>query len=135
MSYLLDTNSWIHYLKHSDSPIRARLAAIQPSAVLSCSIVKAELLHGAEKYGNRDRRAATVLQTLAPFRSLAFDDDAAELYAQLRHALELAGRIIGPYDLQIAAICRLHDLTLVTSNAGEFSRVHELFLEDWLQVN
>jgi tRNA(fMet)-specific endonuclease VapC len=134
MSYLLDTNSWIHYLKYRDSPIRARLETTQPSDIVSCSVVRAELLHGAEKYGNRDRRVATVVQTLTPFRSLPFDDDAAALYAQLRHALEVAGLIIGPYDLQIAAICQLHDLTLVTSNTGEFSRVSGLKTEDWLQT-
>ncbi|HEX5472642.1 MAG TPA: hypothetical protein VFW73_12190, partial [Lacipirellulaceae bacterium] len=37
------------------------------------SVVRAELLHGAEKYGNRDRRVAAVVQTFAPFRSLPFD--------------------------------------------------------------
>jgi tRNA(fMet)-specific endonuclease VapC len=67
MPYLLDTNSWIHYLKHTDSPIRKRLEALQPSDIVSCSVVRAELLHGAEKYGNRDQRVATVVQALTPF--------------------------------------------------------------------
>jgi tRNA(fMet)-specific endonuclease VapC len=133
MSYLLDTNSWIHYLKHADSPVRARLKAVRPVDIVICAVVRSELLHGAEKYGNRDRRVATVIQTLAPFPSLPFDDSAA-LYAQIRHSLEVAGRTIGPYDLQIAAICRQHSLTLVTNNTSEFSRVNGLALEDWLQV-
>jgi len=132
MAYLLDTNAWIHYLKHADSPIRTRLKTLQPSDIVSCSVVRSELLHGAEKYGIRDRRIATVLQTLAPFRSLPFDDDAAAEYAHIRHALEVAGQSIGPYDLQIAAISHLHDFTLVTSNTGEFSRVSGLQIEDWL---
>ena len=134
MAYLLDTNSWIHYLKHADSPIRARLEALQPGDIVNCSIVLAELLHGAEKYGNRDRRVATVIQALAPFRSLPFNDDAAAVYAELRHNLEIAGLIIGPYDLQIAAICRLYGLTLITSNTREFSRITALQIEDWSQV-
>lgn len=134
MAWLLDTNSWIHYLKHADSPIRARLQAVQPGEILSCSVVRAELLHGAEKYGNQERRVAIVVQTLAPFRSVPFDDEAAATYAHIRHALETAGQTIGPYDLQIAAICRLHGFTLVTSNTGEFTRVKGLHVEDWLQV-
>ena len=97
-------------------------------------MVRGELLHGAEKYGNRDHRVATVVQTLAPFLSLPFDDEAATVYAQIRHALEVAGTVIGPYDLQIAAICLLHEFTLVTSNTGEFSRVNGLQFEDWLQL-
>jgi tRNA(fMet)-specific endonuclease VapC len=134
MPYLLDTNSWIHYLKHADSPIRTRLQALQPGDVVSCSVVRAELFHGAEKYGNRDRRVATVHQTLSPFASFPFDDEAAARYAIIRHVLEITGQTIGPYDLQIAAICLQHGLTLVTSNVGEFSRVNGLQVENWLQV-
>lgn len=78
---------------------------------------------------------AAVIYTLAPFRSFAFDDDAAAVYAEIRHALEIAGQMIGPYDLQIAAICRVQGLTLVTSNAAEFSRVNALQVEDWLAAS
>ena len=34
-------------------------------------------------------------------------------------------------DLQIAAVALVHDLTLVTGNVNEFSRVHGLRVEDW----
>ena len=53
MAWLLDTNAWIVYLKTHQSP---SLQAIRPSDIVLCSGVKAELLHGAEKYGNRERR-------------------------------------------------------------------------------
>jgi tRNA(fMet)-specific endonuclease VapC len=135
MTYLLDTNAWIQYLKNAASPIRARLQSLQPSDVATCAVVRAELLHGAEKYGNRDRRVAIVVQTLAPFRSLPFDDDAAAVYAYVRHSLEVRGAIIGPYDLQIAAICIVHGLTLVTSDTNEFLRVSGLRVADWLSAN
>jgi tRNA(fMet)-specific endonuclease VapC len=134
MPYLLDTNSWIHYLKLPSTPIRARLQTLQPSDVVTCAVVRAELLHGAEKYGHRDRRVATVVRTLDPFRSFPFDDAAATVYAQIRHSLEVAGTTIGPYDLQIAAICLVHGLTLVTSDTNEFSRVVGLQVEDWLRA-
>ncbi len=75
-----------------------------------------------------------MIETLAPFRSIPFDDDAAVVYARIRHELEVAGQVIGPYDLQIAAICLLHGLTLVTNNVGEFSRITGLKIEDWLHV-
>jgi tRNA(fMet)-specific endonuclease VapC len=132
MAYLLDTNSWIHYLKDPGGRVRARLQNLRPGEVVSCAIVRSELLHGAQKYGNRDRRVAVVIQTLAPLQSLPFDDDAAAAYASLRHALEVRGAVIGPLDLQIAAICLVHGLTLFTSNTSEFSRVSGLMIEDWL---
>jgi tRNA(fMet)-specific endonuclease VapC len=39
--------------------------------------------------------------------------------------------VIGPFDLQIAAIARLHDLTLVSGNLEEFSRIPGLKIENW----
>ena len=80
MSYLLDTNTWIHYLKNLRSRIREKLAALRPAEVVTCSIVRGELLHGAEKYGSRSRRIALVQTTLAPFVSLPFDDQDAKKY-------------------------------------------------------
>ena len=58
VQFLLDTNVWISYLKKPSSNIQARLSTIAPSDVATCSIVLSELLHGAEKYGNRNQRVA-----------------------------------------------------------------------------
>lgn len=38
---------------------------------------------------------------------------------------------IGSNDLLIASIALANDLTLVTYNTGEFSRVEGLLVEDW----
>ena len=70
-------------------------------------------------------------ETLTPYRSLPFDDAAAEHYARIRHELEKSGRRIGPHDLLIAAICTANDCTLVTSNVSEFQRARGLGVEDW----
>ena len=95
------------------------------------SVVKAELYHGAR----RSTRVADNLELLgrffAPFASVPFDDRCAEVYGQIRTELEREGRIIGPNDLMIAATARAHDLTLVTHNVGEFSRVAGLRVVDW----
>jgi len=131
MAYLLDTNAWIRYLKEPASGIQPKMASLNSSDILSCSIVRSELLHGAEKYGNTARRIALIEMTLAPFVSLAFDDEDAAVYGKLRHELELSGSLIGPYDLQIAAICQRRNITLVSNNVREFSRVRNLRVEDW----
>jgi tRNA(fMet)-specific endonuclease VapC len=131
MSWLLDTNAWIDYLKNPASAVRARLMECKPEEVSTCSIVRAELFHGARKYGAPERRLAIVRETLAPYRSLPFDDAAAEHYGALRHELEQRGEIIGPHDLLIAAICVTHQVTLVTANAGEFRRVADLNISNW----
>ncbi|MCI5148903.1 MAG: type II toxin-antitoxin system VapC family toxin, partial [Candidatus Electrothrix sp. MAN1_4] len=63
--------------------------------------------------------------------SLPFGDEAVADYGEIRAALAKAGTPIGPNDLLIAAVAKAHDVTLVTHNVGEFSRVHGLLLEDW----
>jgi tRNA(fMet)-specific endonuclease VapC len=121
MRYLLDTNTWIHYLKRVGSPVEARLRQTLAAEVAVCSVVWAELLHGAQKYEKREERVARIERTLAPFRSLPFDDAASRRYAEIRDELEIRGEIIGPNDLLIAAIALTHGLILVTNNR-EFSR-------------
>jgi len=65
------------------------------------------------------------------FASLPFDDAAAVIYGRIRAQLATAGALIGPYDLQIAAIALANNLTVVTRNTQEFSRVPGLVIEDW----
>ncbi len=131
MRYLLDTNAWIQYVKDPNSLIRARLSFRQPREIVTCSVIKAELLHGAEKYGRPNERRALINELLSLFQSLPFDDASAAIYARLRHELEMNGQVIGPMDLQIASIALQHGCTLVTHNVREFSRVQGLIIEDW----
>ena len=63
--------------------------------------------------------------------SLPFDDDASMMYGRIRARLAALGTPIGSNDIQIAAIALVNDLTLVTHNLGEFSRVDGLRTEDW----
>ncbi|MDX1926121.1 MAG: type II toxin-antitoxin system VapC family toxin [Pirellulaceae bacterium] len=74
MQFLLDTNVWINYLKDPSSGVSKRLLTVSPKEIVTCSIVLSELLHGAEKYGNRHKRVATVKTLLEPFLCLPFDE-------------------------------------------------------------
>jgi tRNA(fMet)-specific endonuclease VapC len=130
MSYLLDTNAGITYLRNRNALLTQRVLAHPPSDIILCSVVVAELLVGARRSQSM-RYAAAVTQFIGQFVSLPFDDRAAEEYAEIRVFLEAQGTPIGPYDMQIAAIARAHSLTLVTHNSQEFGRVPGLVLEDW----
>jgi tRNA(fMet)-specific endonuclease VapC len=130
MRFLLDTNVWIFYLKNVASAVELRLRQTPASDITVCSVVWAELLHGARKYGNRVDRIARIERTLSPYQSLPFDDAAARHYAAIRDELEVRGEVIGPNDLLIAAIALAQNLVLVTNNA-EFRRVRGLAVEDW----
>lgn len=130
MRYLVDTNTWIQYLKRAGSPVETHLRQTPASEVAVCSIVWAELPHGARKYDKRDDRVERIKRTLGPFASLPFDNAAAPQYAAIRDSLERRGEIIGPNDLFIAAIARTHGLIVVCNNR-EFARVDGLNVEDW----
>jgi tRNA(fMet)-specific endonuclease VapC len=129
--YLLDTNACIRVLNGSSAPLIARLRRHAPSEIRVSSVTRAELLYGAR----RSARVAENLRLLgsffAPLVSLPFDDACAEEYGALRATLAAAGQPIGPNDLLIAATVLAHDLTLVTHNLREFSRIAGLKIEDW----
>jgi tRNA(fMet)-specific endonuclease VapC len=131
MAWLPDTNVWIQILKQPGGRLEQTVLSHPPDQLLLCSVVKAELWHGAHKYGRTDRRLAVLKKLFAGLVSLPFDDNAAWHYAGIRHQLETAGCMIGPNDLKIAAICRAGGVTIVTSNTAEFSRVPNLQIEDW----
>ena len=63
---------------------------------------------------------------------LPLDEPADEHYADIRAELERAGTPIGSHDLFIAAHARSRDMTLITHNMREFTRVPGLRVEDWL---
>lgn len=128
--YLLDTNFCIEILNRKDSLATKKLTSVSPSLIRLCSIVKAELFHGAYKSG-RDSNINLVRNFCSMFASLPFDDRAADVYGQIRSGLEKQGKLIGPNDLLIASIAVAHNTTLITHNVSEFSRILNLKVEDW----
>ena len=131
MIFLLDTNVCIEALRQRNAAVVRRLAATPSSDVRLCSVVKAELYHGARRSQQAQSNLVKAENFVRPFLSMSFDDDTARDYGRLRADLEPRGAVIGPNDLQIAAIALVHGLTLVTHNITEFSQVPVLNLEDW----
>ncbi|MFT3743755.1 MAG: type II toxin-antitoxin system VapC family toxin [Pyrinomonadaceae bacterium] len=131
LKYLLDTNACINYLKFSNSPIRAKLQSLAVDEIAVCSVVKFELYYGSYRSSDPVRSLEKQNQFLVQFRSLNFGDPEAVEAGKIRASLASIGKMIGAYDIQIAAISLTNDLTLVTHNTSEFSRIENLKLEDW----
>ena len=115
MKYLLDTNACIHHLKYSNSLISKQLVTYLSEIAVS-SITKAELFYGAMRSTNPTQALRNQQDFLAQFVSLPFDDQAGFVHGRIRAQLAAQGTLIGPYDLQIAAIAITHDLILITHN-------------------
>ena len=126
MPWLLDTNHWIALLKGRCQPLQERLRRVPPDQVWLCSLVKEELFYGAEGYADREARLRKLGEIFARHPSVPFDDEAAMIAGRIRKELETLGKVIGPHDLQIAAIAFQHEWTVVTHNTDEFCRVSGL---------
>lgn len=131
MIYLPDTNAWIRLLNPGKNLVKDRFLAADVSKIRLCSVVKAELYFGAMKSSRTNENLELLDALFVNFTSLAFDDDAARNYGQIRSELSRQGAPIGPNDLLIASIAIAHKAILVTHNTREFARVSDLKIEDW----
>lgn len=132
MIYLPDTNVWSVWLKGGDEPLRERIEAESVAGHLYlCSIVAAELRFGAVWKSHGVRNMANLNRLLDSYTVLPFDESCVDDYAILRTHLQREGKPIGYEDMLIAAIALANQLTVVTHNVREFSRVPGLKVVDW----
>lgn len=129
--YLLDTNICIYAMKGTYPKLNNMLLTIKPEDILVSTITLGELEYGASKskWGTRTRN--TLYMFLSSFTFLPFSADDAAAFGIIRASLEAAGTPIGPFDTMIAAQGVARNLTVVTHNTKEFSRVPRLKLVDW----
>jgi tRNA(fMet)-specific endonuclease VapC len=134
LSFLLDTNSVIAFLKGQPASVHNTLERTLQSgvAVYTSSIVMFELWYGVAKSARRSENTVR-LQVFAngAIELLAFDPEDARLAGEIRNTLRARGTPIGPDDLLIAPQALRRGATLVTSNLQEFRRVDGLLVQDW----
>jgi len=81
VKYLLDTNTCIRVLNASGTAtLVERWKGARPSQIRLCSVVKAELLFGAEKSSKRELVRQKLQIFFSRFKSMPFDDKAAQTY-------------------------------------------------------
>lgn len=91
-----------------------------------------ELCFGAEKSADRDNAFAVLARLVAVVPiEIAEPQETGRRYGEIRATLGRQGQLIGNNDVWIAAHALAANLTLVTGNVGEFSRVPGLVIEDW----
>ena len=128
--FLLDIDTCIHFMKGKPEVV-ANFAKHGPGTVFLSAISYHELLYGALHSGAVQRHLAVVAEFIAPLTILPFTQASAGHSAQIRQDLAKSGQPIGPLDTLIAGHALEHQLTLVTGNTNEFSRVQGLPLESW----
>ncbi len=131
MRFLLDTNTIIALTRRGDENVRRRLA-LHHGAIGLSAIVAYELCFGAFRSDRPEHHLSTLDEL--PFWPVEFTADDARVAGQIRASLGRLGTPIGPYDTLIAGQALARDLTLVTNNVREFSRVEGLRIADWTQA-
>jgi len=128
VKFLLDANAVIGLLG-GNAGLLAGARRQAPQDIGVPAVAAHELFYGAYK----SRRQAHNLALLdgLQLEVLEFDKEDAWQAGEIRAALSAMGTPIGPYDVLIAGQARACDLTLVTHNVGEFSRVNGLRVENW----
>jgi len=131
--FLLDTNICIYLTKQQHPLLAQRFASLASGDVAMSVITYGELQFGAQK----SQQTQKVLQALEKLSLaipvLQMDKQVSEHYGDIRAQLQKTGMPIGNNDLWIAAHARAKGLILVTNNLGEFERVSDLQVENWVE--
>jgi len=129
---MLDTNIVSELARNPRGALVDRIAKAGVDAICISVVTAAELRYGCARKGST-KLIAQIDAIIASMNVLPLDTPADAEYGAIRTELEAAGKPIGPNDLFIAAHARAIDAVLVTANSGEFTRVPNLAIENWLK--
>ena len=132
LDYLIDTDTFIYIRNHRPPHVMEYFNSLEVGTVGISVVSYGELFRGCERSDFKQKNHDQLKQLIQfiPVQSLPIN--AGIEYGVLRTSLEKQGNIIGANDLWIAAHAMALDLTLVTNNTREFSRVEGLRIENWV---
>ena len=134
MKYLLDTNICIYIINEKPEDVLRKFEQYPVHEFSISSITHAELQYGIEKSKNRNKNQDALNEFLLPLTILPFHGEKlVKCYGEIRTLLESTGKIIGPLDTLIAAHALSLDLTIISNNIREFSRIPSLKCENWIR--
>jgi len=132
MKYILDTNICIYIINEKPMKILRKFERYPVHDFGISSITQAELQYGVTKSKNKKTNQDALNEFLLPLTILPFHGDKLiACYGEIRVLLESKGRTIGPLDMLIAAHALSLDLTIISNNIKEFSRVPNIKCKNW----
>ena len=136
---LIDTNVVSELMRPAPSPSVLQWLNLQPSReIWLCSVVAGELLFGLARLpeGVRKQQLTRTLSLMLSEdfqdRVLAYDLEAAVVYADLVANRESQGRPMSLADAQIASICLTHQAIFATRNTKDFEGLGLTLINPWL---
>ena len=134
MKYLLDTNICIYIINEKPDKVLRKFEQYPVHEFGISSITHAELQYGVEKSKNKNTNQDALDEFLLPLTILPLHGKKlVRCYGKIRASLESKGNTIGPLDMLIAAHVLSLDLTIISNNIKEFSRIPNLKCENWIR--
>jgi len=130
--YLIDTDTFIYIKNHRPPQVLQRFSNMKAGSVAISVISYGELFRGCERSDFAKKNHSRLQQLIQFIPVYELPEDAGAHYGKLRTNLEKKGSIIGANDMWIAAHALALNLTLITNNTKEFSRVDGLSIENWV---
>jgi tRNA(fMet)-specific endonuclease VapC len=133
MRFMLDTDICIYIIKKKPLNVWRKFQELSLGEVGVSTITVAELQYGVYKSQHQAKNKMALTQFLLPLKIIPFDEKATEIYGKIRAKLEQQGQVIGAMDMLIAAQAISLEITLLTNNTDEFSRIPELTIQNWTE--
>lgn len=131
MNYLIDTCVVYDFFKKNPQVIK-NFEEKSPKQIHISSITVMEIEYGLFLHKEREKKIRPLWEQLLKYiKIVPFSYACAVSAASIRSRLKTEGKLIGAYDLLIAASSIANEMVMVTSNLKEFNRVLEIQVEDW----
>ena len=131
--YLLDTNVLSELVrKRPDAGVMTRIQALTYEDTFASIVTLFELRYGAMRREDATEFWTRIQQQIViATQWLPADVEVAQRAGDITASLERVGQSIGTEDIFIGATALQHNLTMVSRNAGHFSRIPGLRVENW----
>lgn len=125
VKYLIDTDWVIDHLNQVDRVV-SKLKELRPQGLALSVVSLAELYEGVYYSRDPDKSRAALEAFLEDVSVLGVDEEICKIFGRERGKLRKEGKLIGDFDLLIAATCLHYGLTLLTNNRRHFELIEGL---------
>jgi tRNA(fMet)-specific endonuclease VapC len=129
---ILDTSVIVSLLKGTPDSIKNLKALQETDECISVTVITAyELLKGANLSSRKQENLLNVKTILSSVKMLDLTTEATIEAAQIYATLKKSGKLVGEFDLLIAAIAKVNDEEILTRDQ-HFEAIPSLKLRKWL---
>ncbi len=124
-AYLLDTDWVIHYL-NGRTDIVEKVDSLRSEGLAVSVVSLAELYEGVYYSRNPEGNERALHDFLTDVDVIGVDDGICRVFGRERGKLRQQGKLVGDFDLLIAATCLRNGFTLLTNNRRHFEQIEAL---------